>query len=134
MKAPRGADGAETEPQAGAPFLDSFAIDGDSVPKTPEDWVLIACSMNRFGQYNVDGSGNPTGPTIMLRTIAPPGLTSAVRPVDAPTVDTNTVKDGKVIATSRIQISADGKTLTETATLSGQKHQVVYVSKAVAWW
>lgn len=69
-----------------------------------------------------DGKAYPiTGPTV------PPGLTFTVRPVDARTVDTSTLKDGKVIATSRIQISTDGKTLIETATMTGQKHQVVYV-------
>ncbi len=73
VKAPRGADGEDTEPQAGAPFLDSFAIEGDDVPKTPEDWILIACSMNQYGRYNVDAQGNPTGPSLTLRTVAPNG-------------------------------------------------------------
>lgn len=70
----------------------------------------------------LDGKEYPvTGPTV------PPGLTFSFRAVDSRTVETQTMKDGKLIASGRIQVSADGKTLTETSTPAGEKRTVIYV-------
>ena len=49
---------------------DSIAIELRFVPDPPEAWDFIAVSFDRGGNPKLDGSGNPTGPTITLQTLA----------------------------------------------------------------
>lgn len=93
-----------------------------TIQSSADDVTMTYPGWNATVTAKFDGKGHSiTGPTV------PPGLAVTVKPVNAKTIDTETLKDGKPIAKSRMQISADGKTLTETATMAGQKQSVMYV-------
>ena len=78
-------------PQIATPLCEPFAPDsagnfvyegqltidpamlGGSIPAGPVALTFIAASVNSAGSLNVDGSGYPVGPTVMLTTLNPTG-------------------------------------------------------------
>lgn len=66
---PWSASGATSQFKPGLKY--TYSVTGN-LPSTPESWTVIAQSINATGQLNVDGNGNPAGPSVELTTILPP--------------------------------------------------------------
>ena len=77
---------------------DSIAIELRFVPDPPEQWDFIAVSFDRGGNPKLDGSGNPTGPTITLQTLPLDERPDFTRPDDVTGLDftTEVVGPGEV--------------------------------------
>jgi hypothetical protein len=79
------------------------------------DWQYTA-------KFKLDGKDYPvTSPT------TPPGMTISARKTSDRSYETIQKKDGKPYASGKSELSADGKTLTQTVWLFGNKDAMVYV-------
>jgi hypothetical protein len=50
-------------------YYDTIAIEPESVPETEETWTVIAASVDRFGNLNIDANGDPTRVGLDLQTL-----------------------------------------------------------------
>lgn len=99
-----------TKVNVSAPETLQIAADG------PDGIVITNPSYQMTIKAKFDGKEYPAaGPTL------PSGVTVSVKQPDPRTVEVIYKKDGKAVETSRMQLSADGKTMTETMTLAGSK-------------
>jgi hypothetical protein len=65
-------------------------------------------------QFNLDGKEyTPKGPRV------PPGMTVSAKKIDAHSMELTSKLKGKTIETDKYEVSADGKTLTQTVTYAG---------------
>jgi hypothetical protein len=93
-----------------------------TIKTTANDWTMTYPDWQASVTAQFDGKAYPIiGPTV------PPGLTIMVRPVDSHTLEMETAKDGKPFMRSHLQVSADGRTVTQTATPVGESRKIVYI-------
>jgi hypothetical protein len=108
-------DVAQSKYSPGPPPLGEvrrYEIQGRAIKVTIESTDAQGHKVDLAYVANDDGKDYPVAGLAFANSIA-------VRRVDARTFDMDTKKGGKVIGTSRMQVSTDGKTLTLTSRMKG---------------